>query len=226
MSHANPAPVHGTEHPIVLIAPEEVLAGWSARAARPVGILALADVDDEHALEVIRRRRPTVVVLMQMFASSARGASFVSQLRGRADLAGLDIRLLPASRSSLLGSAEVLAGHVLANAAQPLPQGPLRRAPRLTMPSGVEMRVEGACAALVNVSPLGAQVVSPTALKPRQQVEIVIDRYDVNLHTTAKIVWSSLELSRGAIAYRAGLAFPDAHPEVLKLEAIAAAQAA
>jgi len=222
MSHANPAPAHEAEHPIVLIASEDVLAGWSASATRPAGILALADADDQHALAVIGRRRPKVVVLMQIFASSARGASFVSQLRGNADLAGLDIRVLPAARSSLLGSADVLAGHVLASAAQPLPQGPARRAPRMTMPSGVEMRVEGARAALINVSLFGAQVLSPQALKPNQQVEIVIDRYDVNLHTRAEIVWSSLELSRAGMTYRAGIAFPDAHPEVLKLEAIAA----
>jgi hypothetical protein len=226
MSHANPAPAHGTEHPIVLIASEDVLAGWSASAARPAGILALADVDDQHALAVIERRRPKVVVLMQMFASSARGASFVSQLRGNADLTGLDIRVLPAARSPLLGSAEILAGHVLASVAQPLPQGPARRAPRITMPSGIEMRVEGTKAALVNVSPFGVQVVSPNALKPNQQVELLIDRYDVDLHTKAEIVWSSIELSRDGMTYRAGIAFPDSHPEVLKLEAIAAAHAA
>jgi hypothetical protein len=143
-------------------------------------------------------------------------------LRGNADLAGLDIRVLPAARSALLGSAEVLAGHVLASAAQPLPQGPARRAPRITMPSGIEMRVEGAKAALVNVSPFGVQVVSPAKLKPNQQVELVIDRDDVNLRTTAEIVWSSIELSRDGMSYRAGIAFSDSHPEVLKLEAIAA----
>jgi hypothetical protein len=202
----------------VLIASEDVLAGWSASAARPAGILALADVDDQHALAVIARRRPQVVVLMQMFAASARGASFVSQLRGNADLAGLDIRVLPAARSTLLGSADVLAGHLLASAAQPLPAGPARRAPRIALPSGVEACVEGATAALVNVSPFGAQVVSPKALTPNQQVEMVIDRYHVGLHTRAEIVWSSLELSRAGITYRAGIAFPAAHPEVLKLE--------
>jgi hypothetical protein len=69
-------------------------------------------------------------------------------------------------------------------------------------------------------------VVSPKTLKPNQQVEIVIDRYDVGLHTRAAIVWSSLELSQAGMTYRAGIAFADAHPEVLKLEAIAAAHAA
>jgi hypothetical protein len=226
MNHGNPAPGHGTESPIVLIASEDVLAGWSASAARPAGILALADADDQHALAVIARRRPRVVVLMQTFASSARGASFVSDLRGMSGLGAVDIRVLPAARSALLGSAEVLAGHLLASAAQPLPQGPARRAPRMTMPSGVEMRVEAARATLVNVSPFGAQVISPVALKPNQRVEIAIDQCDVHLCTRAEIVWSSLELSRAGMAYRAGLAFPDAHAEVLKLEAIAAAHAA
>jgi len=222
MSHANPAPAHGAEHPIVLIASEDVLAGWSASATRPAGILALADADDQHALAVIGRRRPKVVVLMQTFAASARGASFVSQLRGNAGLSGVEIRVLPAARSALLGSSDVLAGHVLASAAQPLPHGPARRAPRMIMPSGVEMRVEGADAALINVSLFGAQVLSPQALKPNQQVEIVIDRCDVNLHTRAEIVWSALELSVAGMTYRAGIAFLGAHPEVLKLEAIAA----
>jgi hypothetical protein len=88
------------------------------------------------------------------------------------------------------------------------------------------MRVEGAGAALINASPLGVQVVSPKALRPNQQVELVLDCYGVNLRMTAEIVWSSIELTGAAVTYRAGIAFPAAHPEVLRLAAIAAAHAA
>src|SRR3954454_2766188 len=226
MNDLHSTPPRDADGPIVLIACEAVLAAWSASAARPSGLLALADVDDRHALAVIERRRPKVVVLEQLFASSARGITFVSRLRGNAQLAGLDIRVLPAARSAILGSAAMRAGHALVNAAQPLPDGPIRRAPRIPMPRGIELRVEGTRTALINVSPFGAQVVSTKALKPNQHVEVILKREGVDLRTRAEIVWSSLELALTGMTYRAGLSFSDPQPEVAKLEAIAAAHAA
>jgi PilZ domain len=85
------------------------------------------------------------------------------------------------------------------------------------------MRIERTRAALINVSPLGVQVLSPKALRPNQPVEIVIERYGVTLQTKAEIVWSSIELAGAAMTCRAGITFPDAHPELMKLETTAAA---
>ena len=88
----------------VFIASEDVLARWSSRVATPTDLLAFTDADAQHALDVIQRRRPQVVVLEQMFAATARGAALLSHLRSNPPLAGVDIRMLPADRSAALGA--------------------------------------------------------------------------------------------------------------------------
>ena len=49
-----------------------------------------------------------------------------------------------------------------------------RRAPRIRIKDGVEVAVDGNPAALVDLSTVGAQVVSPTVLKPNQRVRVTI----------------------------------------------------
>jgi hypothetical protein len=204
----------------VLIASEDVLANWSASAATPTDLLALADADALHALAVIERRRPRIVVLEHRFAASLRGATLVNLLGANSDLAGLDIRVLPAARSAMLGSSGPIAGRALAAMATSLQQTPTRRARRITLPPGAEMRVNGSNAALINVSTFGVQVLSPSALKPNQKVEVVIDRYGVDLRTRAQIAWAAVELAPAGMLYRAGVAFADAQPELLKFDSV------
>lgn len=47
----------------VFIATEDVLARWTGCVEAPSDLLAFADADAQHALDVIQRRRPQVVVL-------------------------------------------------------------------------------------------------------------------------------------------------------------------
>ena len=58
--------------------------------------------------------------------------------------------------------------------AAPLDQTGTRRAPRFSIADGVEVQVDGKPAALVNLSLVGAQVVSPTILKPNQRVRFIL----------------------------------------------------
>lgn len=219
MSHAPAEAQHREEtKSTVLIASEEVLATWSSNAATPTDLLALTDADAQYALAVIERRRPEIVVLEQIFAASSRGAALINHLRTNADLAGVDIRVLPAGRSAGLGVSGPIAGRVIASMAQPLQQGPIRRATRVPMPAGAETRVNGARAALINVSTVGIQVVSSMLLKPNQKVEVVIDRDGVVVRAHAHIAWSKLELAQNALAYRAGVAFADTQAEVVRLD--------
>ena len=55
-----------------------------------------------------------------------------------------------------------------------LDQQGTRRAPRIPIKDGVEVAVDGNPAALVDLSTVGAQVVSPTVLKPNQRVRVMM----------------------------------------------------
>ena len=120
----------------VFIASEDLLARWSSRVATPTDLLAFADA--QHALDVIERRRPRAVILEQLFASSARGAALVKNIRANPGLADLDIRTLSSERAAGLAAVGPANGGMLASMADPLQVGPLRRAQRMRMPSGAE----------------------------------------------------------------------------------------
>ena len=209
----------------VFIASEDVLAKWSSRVATPTDLLAFADADAQHVLDVIQRRRPQVVVLEQMFAATARGIALVNHLRSNPTLAGVDIRMLPADRSGALGATGPINGGMLTSMAQPLQHGPERRAQRIKMPNGAEVLIDGERTALIDLSTFGVQVVSDTILKPNQSVRVVINREGLVLRTRAAIAWSSLELARDAATYRAGVEFADVQPRLVAPGPVDLAQA-
>ncbi len=203
----------------VFIATEDVLTRWTGCVAAPTDLLAFADADAQHALDVIQRRRPQVVVLEQMFANTSRGEALVHHLRSDPALSDVEIRTLSTDRSSSLGRTRPASGAMLANMAQPMQHGPgpIRRARRVKMPNGAELMVDGAPAALIDLSTMGAQVVSAAILRPSQHVGVVLTNVDALHRAPAFVAWSMLELARDAATYRAGLSFGDSHPEFLSL---------
>lgn len=203
----------------LLLASEDVLAAWSARAHPGADVLALAESDLHHALDVIARRRPEVLVVEQGFASTARGSAFLQRLRRDPGLPRVEVRVLSAEHAAALASPHTPLGAspaAVVALAQPL-RGGLRRAARLRVPDGVEAEVDGAPASLVDVSTLGAQVVTPRTLRPNQRVRLQLVHDGNVVRATAGVAWSTLELPKGRTPqYRAGVEFREADPETLE----------
>ena len=199
---------------VVLIAGSDLVDGLRARFA-DVELLAFADVDVLRALEAISLRRPSRVVLEQAFASTSRGTALVNRLR--ADPALRDLAVDVVSAASPAGTRPAAA--TAASPAVVAPAGPLdvrgtRQAPRTTMRDGLDIVVDGAAVRLVNLSVIGAQVVSAGVLKPNQKVRVSLVDESGSIRTSAIIVWASYELPRAGqprAQYRAGLAFLDAN---------------
>lgn len=202
--------------PTVFVASADLLASWSTRSV-PADLLTFTDAESQSALDAIIRRRPRVVVLEQLFASTAKGEAFVSLLRADPQLAGIEIRMLAADRSAALKASPLAlggGGSALVSLAQPLATGPVRRARRVRMPGGVDLLVDGSAARLIDLSTMGAQVLSPVILRPNQKVRLSLPDGEVSVRVIAGVAWSALEL-RHAARYRAGIEFRDAHPELL-----------
>ena len=72
------------------------------------------------------------------------------------------------------------------------------RVPRIRIRDG-RWLVDGAPAALVNLSTLGAQVVSQVALKPRQRVRIVSTQ-PAAIKAAGTVIWASFEIPKGTQA--------------------------
>jgi hypothetical protein len=92
-----------------------------------------------------------------------------------------------------------------------------RQAQRVRINSGVEVLVDGIGAALIDVSAVGVQIVSPTTLHPNRVVRIQLPGERGSLTCEGRIVWAQLESPRAdaPAAYRAGVRFADVDSRAL-----------
>ena len=79
----------------------------------------------------------------------------------------------------------------------------------------VSVIVDAKIATLIDLSTVGAQVVSPAGLKPNQRIEIAFNDGIVRTRCAATVVWTAFEMTDAGPRYRAGLDFADADPSAL-----------
>jgi PilZ domain len=93
-----------------------------------------------------------------------------------------------------------------------LDQHGTRRAARTAIVESAEILVDGGPVRLVDLSVLGAQVLSTAVLKPSQRVRVSMVDEKLTLRFQGTVVWATFELPGAGTAprYRAGLAFSDA----------------
>lgn len=205
----------------VLIASPEHLPALKEREDL-AGTLAFSDAEALRALDVITRQRPSVVALERLFAATSRGAALINRIKADPALAACEIRIVSHdnsySRVSPRRPAEAPAGTsavALAEAPSPtaapsLDRRGTRRAPRFRIVEGVEVQIDGNPATLVDLSIVGAQVVSPTILKPNQRIRMSLSDSARPMRFSAAVAWAAFEIPKGAPRYRAGIEFFDA----------------
>jgi PilZ domain len=75
----------------------------------------------------------------------------------------------------------------------------------------VDVVIDGNPALLIDLSNIGAQVVSPVVLKPNQRVRMALTDDNGNVRFNALVAWASFEIPpKMGPRYRAGLEFVDA----------------
>src|SRR5439155_1262985 len=179
-------------------------------------------------------RRPRLVALGRLLAATPRGAALINRIKADPALAGTEIRVLahdsdysrvlprpgggaaapsmPAPAPPAGGSqpAATALKDAPATSAATLEPPPLdfgtRYAPRFRVTGKLEMLIDGNPAALVDLSITGAQVVSPTILKPNQRVRLTLSDDTAAIRLNAAIAWAQFEIPAGAPPqYRAGI---------------------
>jgi hypothetical protein len=93
---------------------------------------------------------------------------------------------------------------------------PTRRTDRQRINGDVEVQVNDLPAILVDLSVNGAQILSPTALKPNRAVAFVLPVNGRPVVFRGKVVWASFEAADGALTYRGGVFFTHVDPEAIK----------
>jgi PilZ domain-containing protein len=183
------------------------------------------------AIESIRAYRPRLVAIDARFAETPAGVAFVGRVEA-IGLAGSAIQLIvehegrwiatrsgaapaiviprPQPTVAALSSALAAASHVGASNT--------RRAPRFLVRDPVEAVVESGRARVVDMSVLGAQIVSLPSLRPNQKIKLVLPDTDDMLNLVAQVAWSTFEQSApgGEPHYRAGIEFAGAAQQSLE----------
>ncbi|MGH9239955.1 MAG: PilZ domain-containing protein [Vicinamibacterales bacterium] len=205
----------------VLIAASERLAALQQQADL-TNAEAFADTDVLKALDTITRRRPQVVALDQRFAASARGAAFINRIKADPALASCEIRVLDpdggAGRDTIPpadGAALAAAVTVEPSPAAPLDRTGTRRAERVAITKSVAVLIDGNPAMLVNISVVGAQVLSPSLLRPNQHVRMSLVDEARPIRFNGVVAWAAFEMPKEGPRYRAGVNFFDAAPDMV-----------
>jgi len=194
--------------PTVLIASPDFLPALQER--KDLGeTVAFADTDALKALDLITRQRPKVVALEREFAATSRGTALINRIKADPSLTGCEIRIISANGSAPPPVAVAEAPVAPTIVAAPLDQTGTRRAPRFNIAEGYDVQVDNKPASLVNLSLVGAQVVSPTILKPNQRVRFILADKPKAIRIASVIAWASFELPKGNPRYRAGVEFLD-----------------
>jgi CheY-like chemotaxis protein len=193
--------------PTVLIASPDFLPVLKER--KDLGeTVAFADTDALKALDLITRQRPKLVALESEFAATSRGTALINRIKADPSLTECEIRIVSHNGAAApVAAAEAPAAPTVV--AAPLDQTGTRRAPRFNIPEGYEVQVDNKPATLVNLSLVGAQVISPTILKPNQRVRFILADKPKPVRIGSVIAWASFELPKGNPRYRAGVEFLD-----------------
>ena len=167
----------------VLIAPPEHLSGLQEQRGLK-GAQPFADSDAHMALDVITRDRPQIIALERDFAASRRGVALLNRIKADPSLSSTEIRIVYS-----------------------------RRAPRFKVSTATQVVIDGNPATVVDISMVGAQVVSATSLRPNQRIRMSLD--DQGIRFNANVAWATFELPGEGPRYRAGIQFHDVNADML-----------
>lgn len=187
----------------VLIGSQDLLTSFRAQPdSADADILFFTDQQTREALDAIFDRRPAWLALDKDVAATQRGKAIIGRVTGDSAFADTRVLVLPENAA------------VVTPPSWPGPSVDLRgtrRVPRVRVKPGTEVLVDGAIAQLIDLSTMGAQVISPTILKPNQRVRVSLP-VPTGARSVAIVAWALFELPKGKPSpqYRAGLEFASA----------------
>jgi hypothetical protein len=228
--------------PAVIIAAVNLTPSLRERLSDEGELLTFADTEPIQALQTILEQHPRLIVLERLFAATPRGAALINRIKTDPQVSQAEIRVMShtgdytrvVSRGS--GAPAALDAAVAAPPAYAVPadtstrtyetDSPVatadvprqldwhgtRRAARYRIRQGVEIQLDGNPASLVDLSVMGAQVISATILRPNQRVRVSVPTDDFVMRFRGAVAWAKFELPRPTEPprYRAGIEFNDA----------------
>jgi len=198
----------------VLIAARDLLDPLRKRLDVGGEVLTFADSEPLRALEAITERRPGLVALERLFAASPRGAALINRIKADPILAEAEIVVLSHENNSSRTVHRRTAPPMKA----PADQRGTRRAPRVRVRPGIDVLVDGNIAALVDLSTVGAQVLSIVWLRPNTRVRVNLNEGPDSLRVNGVVAWARFEIpgGTGEPRYRCGIEFVEAEARTVE----------
>ncbi|MBI2220027.1 MAG: PilZ domain-containing protein [Acidobacteria bacterium] len=234
----------------VVIGSADLLPALVSRAGLDDETLTFSDSEPLEALQAINEHQPRLVVLERLFAATSRGAALINRLKSDPSLAETEIRVLShagdysrvIARPAAVGVGAATGAAKTAKPPEPGPVAPAapgppaavdaagrpldwhgtRRSPRFRARPGLEIQLDGDPVSVIDMSVIGAQVLSPGMVRPGQRVRVTITREGGNppIRFRGVIAWARFELPRRAgdpgPHYRVGIEFIDADKTLLE----------
>ncbi len=192
----------------VLIAARDLLEPLRQRLDVGGEVLSFADSEPLRALETITEKRPGLVALERLFAASPRGAALINRIKADPLLSATEIVVISHENNS----SRTVHRRTTPVIKAPADQRGTRRAPRIRVRPGVDVMIDGNTAGLVDLSTVGAQVLSSTWLRPNTRVRISLGEGDDAMRVSGVVAWARFEIpgGTGEPRYRCGIEFTDA----------------
>jgi PilZ domain len=229
--------------PAVIIAALNLTPSLCERLADEGELLTFADTEPIQALQTILEQHPRLIVLERLFAATPRGAALINRIKTDPQISQAEIRVMShtgdytrvVSRGAIVEPAIVSPPAIypgsVASSEREYEEAPVateepprqldwhgtRRAARFRIRQGVEIQLDGNPASLVDLSVMGAQVVSATILRPNQRVRISVPTDEFVMRFRGAVAWAKFELPKPTEPprYRAGVEFADADPTAM-----------
>ncbi len=227
----------------MIIAALNLTPSLCERLADEGELLTFADTEPIQALQTILEQHPQLIVLERLFAATPRGAALINRIKTDPQISGAEIRVMShtgdytrvVSRGAIVEPAIVNPPAIYSGGAASIEreyeEAPVatedvprqldwhgtRRAARFRIRQGVEIQLDGNPANLVDLSVMGAQVVSATILRPNQRVRISVPTDEFVMRFRGAVAWAKFELPKPTEPprYRAGVEFADADPTAM-----------
>jgi hypothetical protein len=209
----------------VIVGAKNHLQPLSQRVEPGGEVLTFTDVDVLPALDAMLTKRPQVVILERLFAATSRGAALINRIKADPTLTSTEIRVVSHdgtySRVSPRRQPKPLAETAVIVEPPAIPPTPLdyhgtRRIARVRMAEGTEVQLDGRPAALIDLTPLGAQILSAAALKPLQRLKVGLADSRGVVRLDGHVVWAFFETTKDEPRYRAGIEFKDAERKAVE----------
>jgi len=199
----DPAPM---PHAVVIVTTEHFPSVKKRLAESDTTVVSEADF--LQVQDTLLARAPELVLMHSAFATTSRGASFISALKGKPADSGTAIRVFIEDEKAplLITETSLSIEDALLETSRPLERAGTRQAARHPM-NRYPVAINGDAGQLIDLSVSGAQVQSAARLRPMKVARLVLPDKTGDIRLQGTTVWAIAVMAAGAMQYRAGIEF-------------------